>query len=68
LDHIYHSLDFVAAGIDQWLHIGRIHSHPAGHRPCRGRDPAYSRTKSRIAIWGQTCKGEVFGKTVVNDA
>ena len=51
LDHIRDSLDFVAAGIDQWLHDWWIYSHPAGHRHRRGGDSSDSGTKIIVAIW-----------------
>lgn len=50
LDPIRDSLDFVAAGIDQWLHDWWIHSYPAGHRHRRGSDPSDSGTKIIVAI------------------
>jgi hypothetical protein len=62
LDNMYHSLNFVAAWIDQWLHVGWIHSHPVGHCPRRSGDPTYSGTKSSIAICAIVYKAEVFGK------
>jgi len=51
LDPIRDSLRFVAAGIDQWLHDGWGHSHPAGHRHRRGSDSSVSGTKISVAIW-----------------
>jgi len=64
VDHCCYSLNFVAAGIGQWLHDWRIRSHPAGHRHHRGTDPSYSGAKTIVAIW--TLAGEVFGKEVVS--
>jgi hypothetical protein len=55
----------VAAGIDQWLHVGWIHSHPVGHCPCRSGDPTYSGTKSSIAILG--CIWKVDGQNLQED-
>jgi hypothetical protein len=62
LDYIGDSLDFVASGIDQWLHDGWIHSYPAGHCRHRVNSPAYSGTKNIVAIWPIAGEGEVLGK------
>jgi hypothetical protein len=51
LDHICDSLNFVASGIGEWLHDGRGHSYPAGHRHRRRADPSYSGTKTIVAVW-----------------
>ena len=66
MDHICHSRNFVAAGIDQWVHDWRIRSHPAGHRHRRGADPRYSGTKTIVAVSILAGEGEVFGKKVVS--
>ncbi len=66
MDHIRHSRNFVAAGIDQWLHDWGIHSHPAGHRHRRGADPRYSGTKTMVAVSTLAGEGEVLGKEVVS--
>ena len=66
LDHMCDSLDSVASGIGEWLHNGRGHSYPAGHRHCRGTDPGDSGTESIVAIWTLAGEGEVFKKEVVN--
>ena len=50
LDHMCDSLNFVAAGIGQWLHDWRICSRPAGHRHRRGASPSYSGTKTLVAF------------------
>ena len=50
LDHICDSINFVASGIGEWLHDGRGHSYPAGHRHRRGTDPGHSGTKNSVAI------------------
>jgi hypothetical protein len=60
LDHFGNSLNFVVVGIDQRLHVGRIHSHPAGHRRYRAGDPAYSGTKT-IAIIGTLLRVRSIG-------
>ena len=44
------SLDFVVVGIGEWLHNGRGHSYPAGHRHRRGSGPTYSGTKNIVAV------------------
>jgi hypothetical protein len=49
VDHLYHSIDFVAAGIHQWLHDWRIYSYPFGDRHRRRSDPDYSGTKTVVA-------------------
>jgi len=54
VDPLYHSIDFVAAGIHQWLHDWRIHSYPSCDRHCRGTDQDYPGTKTLVA----TCAGE----------
>jgi len=54
-----HSLNFVAAGIDQWVHDWRIRSHPAGHRHRRGADPRYSGAKTIVAVSTLAGEGKV---------
>ena len=66
LDHMCDSLDSVASGIGEWLHNGRGHSYPAGHRHCRRDDPSHSGTKNIVVIWTLTGEGEVFGKGVLS--
>jgi len=66
VDHMCHSLNFVAAGIGQWLHDGWSHSHPPGHRHRCGADPSYSGTKAILAVSTLAGEGEVFGKEVVS--
>ena len=66
VDHMCHSLNFVAAGIGQWLHDGWSHSHPPGHRHRRGAGPRYSGTKTLVAVLTLAGEGEVFGKEVVS--
>ena len=66
MDYIRHSLNFVAAGIDQWLHDWRIRSHPAGHRHRYGADPSYSGTKTMVAVSTLAGEGEGFGKEVLS--
>ena len=51
LDHMCDSFSSVASGIGEWLHDGRGHSCPAGHRHRRGTDPGDSGAKSIVAIW-----------------
>ena len=65
LDHIGDSLDFVASGIGERLHAGRIRSYPPGHRPHRGSGQTYSGQKNILAMWPLTGEGEVVGKEVV---
>ena len=43
------SFDSVASGIGEWLHDGRGHSYPAGHRHRRGTGPSHSGTKNIVA-------------------
>ena len=50
LDDIGDSLDFVASGIREWLHDGRGHSYPAGHRHRPGTSPGDSGTKNIVTI------------------
>ena len=64
MDDMCHSLNFVAAGIGQWLHDGWSHSHPPGHRHHRGAGPSYSGTKTMVAVSTLAGKGEVLGKEV----
>ena len=64
MDHICHSFNFVAAGIDQWVHNWWIRSRPAGHRHRCGADPSYSGTKMIVRIWTLAGEGEAFGKEV----
>ena len=66
LDPMYDSFNFVASGIGEWLHDGRGHSYPAGHRHCCGTDPGHSGKKNLVAIWTLAGEGEVFGKEVVS--
>src|SRR3989304_8598964 len=66
LDLMCDSLNPVASGIAQWLHDGRGHSYPAGHRHRRGTGPGDSGTKTIVAIWTLAGEGEVFGEEVVN--
>jgi hypothetical protein len=54
--------NFVASGVDQWLHDGWDHSCPAGHCHHRVSGPTYSGTKNIVAIWPPAGEGEVFGK------
>lgn len=62
MDNICYSRCFMASGIDQWLHYWRIHSHPAGHRHCRGADSGYSGTKAIVTL---AAVDEAFGKEPV---
>jgi hypothetical protein len=55
---------FVAAGVGDQLHDGRVYSPPDCGCRCRDSDPIYSGT--RIAIWTLAGEGEVFGKKVVS--
>jgi len=66
LDHIGDSFNFVASGIGERLHAGRICSYPPGHRRHRGTDPSHSGTKNILAIWPLAGKDEVFGKEVAS--
>ena len=66
MDHMCDSFNFVASGIGEWLHDGRDHSCPAGHRRRRGTGPGDSGTKNIVAIGTLTGEGEVFGKEVVS--
>ncbi len=66
LDHMCDSFSSVASGIGEWLHDGRGHSYPAGHRHRRGTDPGDSGTKNIVAIGALAGEGEVFGKEVVS--
>ena len=50
MDDMCHSLNFVAAGIGQWLHDGWSHSRSPGHRHRRGAGPGYSGTKALVAV------------------
>jgi hypothetical protein len=50
VDHLCHSLNFVAAGIAQWLHDGWGHSYPSGHRHYRISGPTYSGSETILAI------------------
>ena len=60
LDHMCDSFNFVASGVGEWLHVGRGHSYPAGHRHRRGTSPGDSGTKNIVAIWTLAGEGEVF--------
>jgi len=62
VDHMCHSLSFVAAGIGQWLHAGWSHSRPAGHRRHCGRGPIDPGPKMIVRSLTLAGKGEVFGK------
>ena len=62
MDHMCHSLSFVAAGIGQWLHDGRSHSHPPGHRHRRGAGPSYSGAKALLVVLILAGEGEVLEK------
>ena len=62
MDPMCHSLNFVAAGIGQWLHVGWSHSHPPSHRHHRGTGPSYSGTKTLVAFLTLAGEGEIFGK------
>ena len=66
MGHMCHSLNFVAAGIGQWLHDGWSHSHPPGHRHRRVAGPSYSGTKTLLVVLTLAGEGEVFGKEVVS--
>ena len=50
LDYMCDSFNFVASGVGEWLHVGRGHSYPAGHRPHRDSGPSPSGTKDIVAI------------------
>ena len=50
------------AGSSDWLHHGWRHSCPAGHRFHCGSGPAYSGTKSAVAMWTFDREGEVSVK------
>ena len=52
--------------IGEWLHDGRGHSYPAGHRHRRGTGPGDSGTKTIVAIWILAGEAEVLGKEVVS--
>jgi hypothetical protein len=54
--------NFVASGVDHWLHDGWSHSYPAGHCHHCVSGPAYSGKKNIVAIWLLAGEGEVFGK------
>jgi hypothetical protein len=66
VDPMCHSLNFVAAGICEWLHDGWSHPHPPGHRHRRGVGPSYSGTKTLVAVSTLAGEGEIFGKEVVS--
>jgi hypothetical protein len=66
LDHLCDSLNSVASGIGEWLHDGRGHSYPAGHRHRGGTGPGDSGTENIVAIWTLAGEGEVFRKEVVS--
>jgi hypothetical protein len=65
-DNIWACLNFMAAGIGQWLHDGWSHSHPPGHRHRCGAGPSYSGTKTLVAVLTLAGEGEVLGKEVVS--
>jgi hypothetical protein len=54
--------NFVASGVDQWLHDGRGHSCPVGHCHHRVSGPAYSGAKNIVAVWPLAAEGEIWGK------
>jgi len=58
-------LDFVASGIGERLHDGRIRSYPGGHRRYLVSNQSYPGAKNILAIWPRAGEGEVFGKEVV---
>ena len=60
------SLNFMASGIGEWLHDGWRHSCPFSHRHHCDSGPAYSGTKSAVAIWTLAGEGKVSGKEVVS--
>jgi len=62
VDHFCNSLNFVVAGIDQWVHDWRICSSPTGHRHRRGADPSHSGTKTLVAVSTLAGEGEGLGK------
>jgi len=66
VDHICHSRNFVATGIDQWVHDGWSYSLPLGHRHRCGGDPGYSGTKMILSISTPAGEGEVLGKEVAS--
>ena len=66
VDDMCHSLNFVAAGIGQWLYDGWSYSRSPGHRHRRGAGPGYSGTKALVAVSTLAGEGEVFGKEVVS--
>jgi hypothetical protein len=66
VDYMCHSLNFVAAGIGQWLHDGWSHSRSPGHRHRRGAGPGYSGTKALVAVSTLAGEGEGLGKEVVS--
>ena len=66
LDPMCDSLNSVASGIGEWLHDGRGHSYPSGHRHRRGTDPGDSGTKNIVAIWTLAGEGEPFRQEVVS--
>ena len=65
MDHMCDSFNFVASGVGEWLHVGRGHSYPVGHRPHRDRGPSPPGTKNIVAIWTLAGEGEVFGMEVI---
>ena len=62
MDYIGDSLDFVAFGIDQWLHNGWVHSYPAGHCRHRVSNPTSSGEKNIVAIRSLAGEDKVFVK------
>ena len=56
----------MAAGINQWLHDGRIRSRPAGHRHRGGADPRFSGTKTMVTVSTLPGESEVSGKEVLS--
>ena len=66
VDHICDFLNFVVAGVGQWLHDGWSHTHFAGRCHHRVSDPTYSGTKDIVAILTPAGEGEVLGKGVVS--
>ncbi len=66
MDDMCHSLNFVAAGIGEWLHDGWSHSHPPGHRHRCGTGPSYSGTKTLLVVLTLAGESEVLGKQVLS--
>ena len=62
MDNCSYIVNFVAVGINKWLHDGRGHSFPVDH--CRHRDSgsAYSGTKNIVVIRSLAGEDKVFVK------